>query len=190
MRRRILRTLVGMDKPRRPKRSLPSYDEPTPETHRRLTREQEAELALTRTVFTPGTQSLLVSLFLLTIVFVPAVQLVAELRARHPGAALPMFDVLKTITAPGWSRRGESGWKLWRLLPRAEELKTAEKTLESDSIVSQRLLPSVQSLLTGKLGAGNEQVYLGRDGWLFYRPDVDYVTGPSFLAPWRLRHRA
>ncbi len=50
MRKRILRALVGGDKPRKPKRSLPSYDEPTPETHRRLSREEEAELALKRTV--------------------------------------------------------------------------------------------------------------------------------------------
>ncbi|RDJ93801.1 hypothetical protein B4Q13_19380, partial [Lacticaseibacillus rhamnosus] len=41
-----------------------------------------------------------------------------------------------------------------------------------------------------KLGAGNEQVYLGHDEWLFYRPDVDYVTGPPFLEPKILAHRA
>jgi alginate O-acetyltransferase complex protein AlgJ len=33
------------------------------------------------------------------------------------------------------------------------------------------------------LGAGNEQVYLGRDGWLFYREDLDYVTGGEFVTP-------
>jgi alginate O-acetyltransferase complex protein AlgJ len=35
--------------------------------------------------------------------------------------------------------------------------------------------------MTGVLRAGNERVYLGRDGWLFYRQDVDYLTGGSFL---------
>jgi alginate O-acetyltransferase complex protein AlgJ len=44
-------------------------------------------------------------------------------------------------------------------------------------------------VLTGKLGAGNEQVYLGRGTWLFYRPDVDYITGPPFLDPSQLRQR-
>jgi hypothetical protein len=39
------------------------------------------------------------------------------------------------------------------------------------------------------LGAGNEQVYLGHDPWLFYRADVDHVTGPPFLDPVRMRHR-
>ncbi len=48
----------------------------------------------------------------------------------------------------------------------------------------------MQSVLTGTLHAGNEQVYPGRDGWLFYRPDVDYVIGPPFLDPARLKQRA
>jgi alginate O-acetyltransferase complex protein AlgJ len=31
-------------------------------------------------------------------------------------------------------------------------------------------------------------VYPGREGWLFYRPDVDYVAGPGFLDPAELSH--
>jgi alginate O-acetyltransferase complex protein AlgJ len=79
---------------------------------------------------------------------------------------------------------------LWHLLPRAADLKAAEKRIETESVVSAWLLPRVQSLLSERLQAGNEQVYLGRDGWLFYRPDVDYITGPPFLDPWQLRRRA
>ena len=51
-------------------------------------------------------------------------------------------------------------------------------------------MPRVQWFLSTKLGAGNEQVYLGRDRWLFYRPDVDYVTGPPFLDPKIMTHRS
>ena len=36
------------------------------------------------------------------------------------------------------------------------------------------------------LGAGNEQAYVGKDGWLFYRPGFDHVTGPPFLDEKRL----
>ncbi len=183
MRKRILRALVGGDKPRIPKRSLPSYDEPTPETNRLLTREEEAELALKRTSFSPGAQTLLVILFLGTIASVPFIQLTTELRARQPGAWPPMFDVFKTLARAGKRDR-------WQLLPRAEEIKAAEKELETNSVVSQWLLSPVQAALTGKLRAGNEQVYIGRDGWLFYRPDVDYVTAPPFLAPAQLQRRA
>src|SRR5205085_9312050 len=78
---------------------------------------------------------------------------------------------------------------LWRLMPRAAEWKAAEKELETESVVSEWLLPRVQLVLV-KLGAGNEQVYLGRDRWLFYRPDVDYVTGPPFLEAKIITHRA
>jgi hypothetical protein len=61
--------------------------------------------------------------------------------------------------------------------------------LENESLVSQWLLPRVQYLLTVLLGAGNEQVYLGHDPWLFYRADVDHVIGPPFLDPVRMKHR-
>ncbi len=190
MRKRILRALVGGDKPRKPKRSLPSYSEPTPETHRHLTREAEAELALKRTVFTPGTAAVLITLFLLTISFVPAFQVIAEMRAPRPGHWLPMFDIFKTLPSLGKIRKVQNFGGFEHLLPRSAEIKAAEKELETDSVVSQWLLPRVQSVLTRRLGAGNEQVYLGRDGWLFYRPDVDYVTGPPFLDPAQLRQRA
>jgi len=190
MPKRFLRALVGGDKPRKPKRSLPSYDEPTPETHRRLTREEEAELALKRTVFAPGTQTLLVTLFVLTITVLPLLQLVTELRAPRTGGWLPMFDVFKTLPTTAKLKSVANVWDVWHLLPRAEEIKSAEKTLETDSVVSKWLLPRVQAVLAGRLRAGNEQVYLGRDGWLFYRPDVDYVTAPGFLTPARLKQRA
>lgn len=56
-----------------------------------------------------------------------------------------------------------------------------EHRLEEESWVVQDLLPPVQLFLTGVLGTGNEQVYAGTDGWLFYRPAVDSLTGPGFL---------
>jgi len=182
-------SMVGGEEPRTPTRSLPSYREPTPETHRKLSREEEAELALKQTSFTPGTRWLLIALFLLTIASVPAIQFVDELRSPRKSAGLPTFNVYKTL--PAWSkiRAVRSAGDLWHLLPRAAELKAAEKEIESESVVSAWLLPRVQLVLTGKLRAGNEQVYLGLDRWLFYRPDVDYITGPPFLDPARLRHR-
>ena len=64
------------------------------------------------------------------------------------------------------------------LLARMEAL---EQRLEQDSALGRALRPHAQSLLTRWLGAGNERVYPGRDGWLFYRPDVEYVTGRGFL---------
>jgi alginate O-acetyltransferase complex protein AlgJ len=189
MPRRILRA-IGRLKPWKPTRSLPSYKEPTPETNRKLTREEEAELALTRTVFTPGTARLLVALFLVTIVSVPIIQFVAEVRAPRADGGMAMFDVFQALPSAEKVKAVRGLRDVWNLLPHAADLKKAEEALESDSVVSQWLLPPVQSLLVGKLRAANEQVYLGRNGWLFYRPDVDYVTGPAFLQQSRLQQRA
>ena len=164
----------GDEEPDPPQHSLPAYDEPTPETHRRMTREDEAELALKNTQFEPGTCRLLIILFLLTIALVPAIQFWAELRTVGAISRLPTFQVFKSLP----------------LVPHPADLKRVERTLETDSVVSRWLLPETQFVLTGILRAGNEQVYPGRDKWLFYRPDVDHVIGPPFLDPFRLKRRA
>jgi alginate O-acetyltransferase complex protein AlgJ len=65
-----------------------------------------------------------------------------------------------------------------RLLAR---LGAFEAALEDQSAIGRALRPPTQRVLSGWLGAGNERVYVGRDGWLFYRPDVEYVTGRGFL---------
>jgi hypothetical protein len=178
---------VGGEEPLKPVHSLPRYSEPTPETHRKVSREEEAELALKHTTYSPGARTLLIALFIATIAVVPTIQLAVEIHSPQTSSALTLSRAY-----PGWEkiRAARSLTDLWRLLPRAAELKAAEKSIESASVVSEWLLPRVQSVLTGALHAGNEQVYTGLDRWLFYRPDVDYITGPPFLDPARMRHRA
>ncbi|MDQ6809265.1 MAG: hypothetical protein M3Z64_07555 [Verrucomicrobiota bacterium] len=169
---------VGQDEPRTPTHSLPSYHEPTPETHRRLSREEEAELALTRTRFSRGSRWFLIAMFLVTLALVPTIQFLHDLArdgGAHRGVAAELANLLPTRS---------------RVLPPAAKIKAAEKAIERESVVSNWLLPRVQSVLTGVLGVGNEQVYIGRDGWLFYRPDVEYVTGAPFLDSERIRHLA
>ena len=56
-------------------------------------------------------------------------------------------------------------------------------------MLSHHLLPAVQMALSAGLQLGNEQAYQGRDGWLYYRADVDHVTGPGFLESSWLRSR-
>jgi hypothetical protein len=180
---------VGHDEPLKPAHSLPRYSEPTPETHRKVTREEEAEIALKNSEFAGGSRTVLIALLLLTILSVPTIQFAYEMRTPRTEGRLGTFNLYKAY--PAWTkiRTVRGARDLWRLLPRAADLKAAEKELETESVVSEWLLPRVQLGLV-KLGAGNEQVYLGRNGWLFYRPDVDYVTGPPFLAPKVLTHRA
>ncbi len=181
---------VGGAEPQKPTHSLPRYSEPTPETRAKVSREDEAEAEFGQTRYTPGARPLLIALFLLTIVSIPAIQFATELHSPRPSGGLATFELYKPY--PAWEkiRSVRSAADLWHLLPRGSDLKAAEKKIETDSVVSAWLQPRVQALLSGKLQAGNEQVYPGRDGWLFYRPDVDYITGPPFLDPSQLRHRA
>src|ERR1051325_10027116 len=180
---------VGHDEPLKPTHSLPRYSEPTPETHRKVSREEEAEMALKNSAFSGGSRWLLIALFLVTILSVPAIQFAFEVKTPRGEMSLGTFNLYKAY--PAWKkiRAVRSPRDLWRLLPRGGELKAAEKELETESVVSEWLLPRVQ-LALAKLGAGNEQVYLGENRWLFYRPDVDYVTGPPFLEPKIMTHRA
>ena len=73
------------------------------------------------------------------------------------------------------------------LLARASRI---EDQLAEDSVLGRRFRPVVQDMLTGWLRAGTSQVEIGVDGWLFYRPDIDHVTGPGFLDSGVLARRA
>lgn len=134
----------------------------------RLSREDEAKLALEHTNVTPLLARVLCLLFLLTIALVPTLQSIAK--ARQHQAIPPALEHLGAI-------------------PDAPELKRFEISLERESVASQWILPRAQSVLA-RLGAGNEQAYIGRDGWLVYRPDVDYLTGTGFLQARVLKTRA
>ena len=54
-----------------------------------------------------------------------------------------------------------------------------EDTLEEESVLTDWLLPNVQTILTQVFCIGNEQAYLGRAGWLFYRADIDSLINPD-----------
>jgi alginate O-acetyltransferase complex protein AlgJ len=85
------------------------------------------------------------------------------------------FIVLALAVVPLWGHIVETNRAV---LGRMEAW---ERRVEQEAIIGRTLRPHAQRLLTGLLGAGNERVYPGREGWLFYRPDVEYVTGRGFL---------
>lgn len=134
----------------------------------KLTREEEAKQVLEHTQMAPSVAKWLCACFLLTIFSVPLIQFVAKTRDREP--VLPNFE-----------RTGQT--------LSADDLKGFESRLESGSVVSQAVLPQMQNVLT-HLGVGNENAYVGRDGWLVYRPDLHYVTGRGFLEADQLKRRA
>lgn len=95
-------------------------------------------------------------IFSVTLLSVPSYQLISDL--RH-GESLHFFRAVNLLPVPN-----------------LKEIEQYEDTLEEKSILTNWLLPGVQMILTGIFRTGNEQAYLGRDGWLFYRADVDSLT--------------
>ena len=71
-----------------------------------------------------------------------------------------------------------------------ESISAFETSLKENSVLTKSLLSPTQLVMSQWLGAGNEKAYVGQDHWLFYRPDVEYLTTPGFLDPSRLKDRA
>ena len=181
---------VGGEEPRKPAHSLPRYSEPTPETHRKLSRETEAELALKHTVFTRGTRWLLIALFLLTIASVPAIQLATELRSPRTAGGLATFDIYKAL--PAWAKiravRGAADHLASPATRRGSKGRgeAARNRIGRFSVVAaarpSRCSPENSAPAT------NRSISAAMPGF-FYRPDVDYITGPPFLDPSQMRRR-
>jgi hypothetical protein len=156
------------------------------------TREQIAQDEVGRTDVGPGTIRFLLVFFLLAIAVVPIYELWGSRKAARAGVFTP-WGHLAAIPADASARASGNAGAWARLIARnratLEGLHRFEEALEDDSGLGRTLRPRTQALLSGWLGAGNERAYTGRNGWLFYRPDVEYVTGSGFLDPRVLARR-
>ncbi len=162
-----------------------------------LTREEEALEEIGRTSVSPLCAALLIALFVIFLVSVALVQQVDDILQYRRGLrpdAVPESARLE----PLWSDasrefRSASGTGLSRLISANRALLRAmgqyETRLEDASWMTRVISPPMQYFFTRRLGIGNEKVYCGEDDELFYRPDVDYVTGPGFLDPTQMHHR-
>ena len=152
-----------------------------PMTERLPARELQALREVGRTRVSRPVAALLAVLFLATLVAVP----LARPWSGAGSAALAPFSELTSQSAVAAHEL--------RLLAANRRLiatmRRFEDRLEESSWPRLRLLPPLQQLFTGLLGVGNEQAYPGRDGWLYYRPDVDHLTGAGFLEPAELARR-
>lgn len=134
--------------------------------------------------------------FLAVIVSVPVIQ---HLRGwREAGAGAPADSLAFYRTFDGVSAAMAADWReaptfLRHFLdPNATllgRINSAEETLDETCFLVPLTQPRVQSILC-RLGAGNEEAFVGNDGWLFYVPGIHYLTGPGFLSPAQLVTRA
>ncbi len=144
-------------------------------------RERQALAEVGHTEVRPAAARAATLFFLLAIAAVPVAQLVANARDSERGLLDPLPILgsgLREAAAIALTDGFLAGNR--QLLAAIDRF---ESELEEQSLLRGAILPRGQWLLTRLGGVGNEQAYLGRDGWLFYRPDVDHVTGPGFLEP-------
>lgn len=160
----------------------------------RSTREEIAQREIGRTEIAPGLARLLNNIFLLTLAVPPTVQLLYDVYAddtHRPLSCLELFGTLPE-SAQVFEQTEGSAWNRLVAANRRlrQNIEDYERQLEDRSLLTRRLLGPTQSWLTAMSGLGNEKVYVGKGGWLFYGPDVDYLTGPGFLEPAVLERRA
>jgi SGNH hydrolase-like domain, acetyltransferase AlgX len=161
------------------------------------TREEIAKIEIGQTTVSPAVARGLFAFFIVCIVAVPFVEIVGARRiadvlvstvwSRLAGIPTQISAAVQAETTKGHT-------SLWRRAVTANRaamsgLVDFENALEDESILGRSLRPPAQWVLSGWLGAGNERVYVGRDRWLFYRPDLEYLTGPGFLENEVLRRR-
>ncbi len=152
-------------------------------------RKEQARLEVGRTQIARPVAAGLVVLFLLMIATPPLAELGVDLRAGNRPTALGaavggLSDGLReAVTRISGEKLAAANDALSDAIERAEE------ELEDDSLLRRTLLEPVQRFLTRFLKIGNEQAYVGHDGWLFFRPDYDYSIGRGFLDPVEMERR-
>jgi alginate O-acetyltransferase complex protein AlgJ len=97
--------------------------------------------------------------FVLLLCVPPAHQLVVELRATGKSSLRSLFQGFPTRAS----------------------LHQFEEDLSLDSVLAGKARRVYQTILSRAVDRGNEKIILGKDGFLFFRKEVDMVTGPGFL---------
>lgn len=160
-------------------------------------REDQAKLEIGHTEIGPTAKWMLVMVFLVTILAVPAIQTGREwLDNRADSAERPWLQAVEIFRAfpaatDAW-RQTDGGFThciMWANAVLLRGIQDYENELERVSFLREQILPPVQ-LLLARTGAGNEKGYIGREDWLFYRPAIDLITGPGFLDRTTLTRRA
>ena len=152
-----------------------------------LTRIEAARREVGHTEVHRSVARLLVGVFLALIVSVPVAQLVVD-----PGFYTTARPAFRSTQDPAGQTRPRSA--LQAVFDRNRSLLAAidqfDDLISDDSLVTNVIRPPTQYLLTTLLGTGTAQVHRGTPGWLFYGPDVAYVTGNGFLTPAQIARRA
>src|SRR4051812_56140 len=102
-------------------------------------------------------------------------------RISRAAAICALIIFLATIFAVPVIDQLAGGWRVWRQLRAGGEMRQRlhgiETALEDGSVTARVMRPGVERILALGGASGVENVYVGRDGWLFFEPDVRHATG-------------
>ena len=104
-------------------------------------------------------------------------------------AMCAVIAFLMTIVAVPVVDQMAGGWGVWRQFSAGGDLRQRlrgfEKALEDGSATARAVRPDVERVLALGGASGVENVYFGRDGWLFFEPDVRHAPkGGDLLEAW------
>ncbi|MDB5340021.1 MAG: hypothetical protein JWN70_5640 [Planctomycetaceae bacterium] len=128
--------------------------------------------------------------FLAIIFSLPAIQLASEIysQPREWPAVLRLLPAVPRVLAAGGNPKDSTYQRIMAANQQlCEEFRNYESHVTESAWPIGRPRAWLQAGLTGPLRSGNEQVVVGSGGWLFFRPDVEALTGPGFLEPHRIR---
>lgn len=112
---------------------------------------------------------------------------------RIPGRVILGFFVAAVLAVPivqlVWEAvSGErfQEFDIFRRIPTLANITRYEDALADSCITADSARPGVQWTQLTLMHQGNEKVVVARNGWLFYRPGIFYVTGPPFRSVYAL----
>jgi alginate O-acetyltransferase complex protein AlgJ len=152
--------------------------------------EEESRAELESTEISRATARRLVWTFCLILAAVPLIETASALAGRRPPPWLAFFAPLPTAARELWAGRPDGAGRALADLVDPGRLHAGEAALERGSPLRAAVQPRLQERLSARLGSGNHQVVLGRDGRLFHAPGIAYLTGRGILDPDHLHVRA
>ncbi len=161
------------------------------------TREESARLEIGETIIRPGVTRFLVLFFVMVIYSVPVLQCVNDYRLYLQDErntpwpqAFDFFREMPPVTRLVAEARNVPAGIFEANRHVLRHINEFEDDLEDESYFGKAVRPAAQYIMARWLGVGNELAYIGRERWLFFRPTIDYLTGPGFLDPHQLERRA
>lgn len=149
----------------------------------RLSREEFAAIEIGQTAVSKQIAVVFSAFFLLFVFTIPVAQVLLDLRGNKPTIFSQILNFSQTVKRQVIAPYDLSFTEKVNAVNNTmlDNMDRLETDREKSSFLRDIVLAPGQKTLLTMLGVGNEKVYPGTTGWLFYRPDIDHVVGPGFL---------